>query len=297
MPYKNKPFNYFGASPYQVRIDLENANNNFDILANAFKNNNPDTGIVKEALKLDGFIPSQTPQPNAIPVSYDNGKIDLDWLPDDLYNLAYSYIVKSITVDGNDNGIGIVSGNLEDAQTIHINFKRINKLVLNTQVGISFVRASSGAYAIDIKGVISPTLDVPQYIYYSSIKLLPNHTVYEGFSGFWLGDVLAKNDIYFQGQILLTKNRKASAFWHVNMIGAYSFGRSFSDNFKYVVPVDSPYYGHYYIYYSSLITENTPVGVNDFLNKMVWTYLGTIDFGYNTYDGFIDITLFKVPGS
>ena len=81
MPYNNTPFNFYGTQTDQVKIDLDNANNNFTILANAFKDNSPDTGIVKNADAVGGFTPSQTPTPNAIPVAKSDGKIDAGWLP------------------------------------------------------------------------------------------------------------------------------------------------------------------------------------------------------------------------
>jgi hypothetical protein len=81
MSYNNTPFNFYGTQTDQVKIDLDNANNNFTIIANAFKDNSPDTGIVKNADAVGGFTPSQTPTPNAIPVAKSDGKIDIGWLP------------------------------------------------------------------------------------------------------------------------------------------------------------------------------------------------------------------------
>jgi hypothetical protein len=47
MGYTSKPFNYDGTLPNQVEHDLELANDNFNILAQAFINNDPTTGIIK----------------------------------------------------------------------------------------------------------------------------------------------------------------------------------------------------------------------------------------------------------
>ncbi|MGB9730102.1 MAG: hypothetical protein ACPL1B_09605, partial [Thermoprotei archaeon] len=77
MSYNNTPFNYYGTQTDQVKIDLDNANNNFSIIANAFKDNSPDTGIVKNADSVGGFTPSQTPQANQIPVLDNNANLIL----------------------------------------------------------------------------------------------------------------------------------------------------------------------------------------------------------------------------
>jgi hypothetical protein len=77
MPYNNTPFNYYGTQTDQVKIDLDNANNNFTIIANAFRNNSPDTGIVKNADAVRSFTPSQTPQANQIPVLDNNANLIL----------------------------------------------------------------------------------------------------------------------------------------------------------------------------------------------------------------------------
>jgi len=82
MPYVRKPFNPLTPTPNQVITELNQANENFDILAQAFMSNNPETFIVKNADKVDGFHASTIPAPNTIPVAGADGKITLDWLPD-----------------------------------------------------------------------------------------------------------------------------------------------------------------------------------------------------------------------
>ena len=82
MPYVRKPFNPLTPTPNQVITELNQANENFDILAQAFVSNNPETFIVKNADKVDGFHASTIPTPNTIPVAGADGKIALDWLPD-----------------------------------------------------------------------------------------------------------------------------------------------------------------------------------------------------------------------
>ncbi|MCI4435906.1 MAG: hypothetical protein JHC33_03740 [Ignisphaera sp.] len=50
MSYSNSPFNPDKTYANQIDIELTQANTNFTILANAFKNNDPTTGIVNQAL-------------------------------------------------------------------------------------------------------------------------------------------------------------------------------------------------------------------------------------------------------
>ena len=80
MPYTRRPFQ--PETPYanQVSIELNKANDNFDILAQAFVSDNPETFKVKNSDKLDGFDASLTPQANTIPISKNDGKLDDGWL-------------------------------------------------------------------------------------------------------------------------------------------------------------------------------------------------------------------------
>ena len=75
MAYVNRPFNFTGVLSNQIQNDLELANDNFDILAQVFVNNDPVTGIVKNADTLNGFHASQTPAPNTILPLNANGRI------------------------------------------------------------------------------------------------------------------------------------------------------------------------------------------------------------------------------
>jgi len=81
MGYTPNPFNYTGTLPNQVQNDLSLANDNFNTLAQAFVNNDPTTGQVKVADKVDGYDASQTPKANTIPVANSSGKLDVGWLP------------------------------------------------------------------------------------------------------------------------------------------------------------------------------------------------------------------------
>ncbi len=85
MGYRNRPFNPLTPTPNQVITELNQANENFDILAQTFLSNNPETFIVKNADKVDGFHASNTPTPNTIPVAGADGKIALGWLPDGVF--------------------------------------------------------------------------------------------------------------------------------------------------------------------------------------------------------------------
>ena len=89
MGYTPNPFNYTGDLPNQVENDLNLANDNFNILAQAFVNNDPTTLKVKNASNadnannadtVDGFHASQIPTADTIPVADSSGKIDPRWL-------------------------------------------------------------------------------------------------------------------------------------------------------------------------------------------------------------------------
>ena len=81
MSYIRNPFN--PTSPYanQVVIELNRANTNFDILAQAFVSDNPSTKKVKDADKVDGYHASPSPAPYTIPVAGADGKLSSAWLP------------------------------------------------------------------------------------------------------------------------------------------------------------------------------------------------------------------------
>jgi hypothetical protein len=95
MGYERRPFNPTTPYPNQVATELNKANDNFDLLSQAFVNDDPTTLKMKNALNsdnainstnavnsdmVDGFNASQTPTPNTIPVALDTGKLDLNWL-------------------------------------------------------------------------------------------------------------------------------------------------------------------------------------------------------------------------
>jgi hypothetical protein len=92
MPYIRRPFNPLISIENQVISELEQANFNFEALANAFVDNDPITGKVKRAQlsdnainsqyavnsdTLDGFHVSYTPAPNVIVPINQYGFLDL----------------------------------------------------------------------------------------------------------------------------------------------------------------------------------------------------------------------------
>jgi hypothetical protein len=90
MGYTPNPFNYTGDLPNQVQNDLNLANDNFDILAQAFVNNDPTTLKVKNASNadnannadtVDGYHAKPIPAPNVIPVTNAQSVIPQDFLP------------------------------------------------------------------------------------------------------------------------------------------------------------------------------------------------------------------------
>jgi hypothetical protein len=244
MPYKNKPFNYFGASPYQVRIDLEAANLNFDILANAFINNTPDAGIVKQADTLDGFHASQIPQPNTIPASDRNGKIrsdwlyasqlsnpnfipianskgkiDISWLPD---NIAFDFS-PSIISPVYDGNVAVANGDFNGSNEIIIRFSNAIAILLNIPMPDNSV--------IDMQVVLDPVVNVPQSTSYTDFILYPNGiTNSQGLftynkNGFYLTylDSVVNSRLYLSGKIVYSGDRR---FYYADMClmsGIYKF--------------------------------------------------------------------------
>jgi len=97
MPYTRRPFNYTGTLPNQVENDLGLADDNFDILAQAFVNNDPATGIVKNADMLDGFHASQTPAPNVIVPLNASGILDLSatYVKSSVYTFRRVYLTNA----------------------------------------------------------------------------------------------------------------------------------------------------------------------------------------------------------
>jgi hypothetical protein len=89
MPYVKRPFNPLTPEPNQVVNELNQANENFNILANAFQDEDPATGVVLNAINsqnavnsqnsdtVDGFHASLTPAPNVVVPLNASGVLDL----------------------------------------------------------------------------------------------------------------------------------------------------------------------------------------------------------------------------
>ena len=77
MQYTSRPFNPNTPYDNQVETELEIANNNFEILGQAFVSNDPTTFIVKRADTVDGFHASLVPASNVIVPLNAEGVLDL----------------------------------------------------------------------------------------------------------------------------------------------------------------------------------------------------------------------------
>jgi len=86
MPYNRRPLNPLTPFVNQVVVESNAVNENFNILAQAFVDDNPETHKVKNALNsdnadtVDGFHASLIPAPNVIPVADEYGKLDIGWI-------------------------------------------------------------------------------------------------------------------------------------------------------------------------------------------------------------------------
>ena len=179
MSYSNNPFNYYGKEKRQYRLDLDKANNNFTILANAFKDNNPDTGILKNTNTLNGYHASQIPQPNTIPASYDTGKLDVGWFPwediaEKLTQKYYNNIINVSTVDdvATVDNFSIKSGvyviSFTKAKRLAINLQMEENMILNVKL-FAAPHTTIGEYAPP-PIIIYPGVD-------EHIALFPNHSL------------------------------------------------------------------------------------------------------------------------
>ncbi|MGB9730213.1 MAG: hypothetical protein ACPL1B_10165, partial [Thermoprotei archaeon] len=183
MAYNRFPFSYYGKEKRQYRLDVDKANDNFTVLANAFKDNNPDTGIVKQADTLDDFhasqtpqpntIPtsdsngkvsndwlyaSQTPQPNTIPVSYNSGKLDNDWfIVDTIYDNVSKIIDKNIDITPNNDYTSTVDISIKSGETVAVNFKATRMININMPM--------DDYMTLDIKLYAHPTITYPTFSY------------------------------------------------------------------------------------------------------------------------------------
>jgi hypothetical protein len=179
MLYSNNLFNYYGKEKRQYRLDLDKANNNFTILANAFKDNNPDTGILKNTDTLNRYHASQIPQPNTIPASYDTGKLDVGWFPweDIAEKLAQKYYNNIINVSTVDDVATVDNFSIKSGVYV-ISFTKAKRLAINLQMEENMI--------LNVKLFAAPHTTIGEYapppiIVYPGvdehIALFPNHSL------------------------------------------------------------------------------------------------------------------------
>jgi len=77
MPYNRRPLNPLTPFVNQVVVESNAVNENFNILAQAFVSDNPETHKVKEADTVDGFHASLTPMSHVIVPLNADGVLDL----------------------------------------------------------------------------------------------------------------------------------------------------------------------------------------------------------------------------
>jgi len=171
MPYTRRPFQ--PETPYanQVSIELNKANDNFDILAQAFVSDNPETFKVKNAEysdnsdtannsdKLDGYDASLTPAPNVIVPLNSAGILDL----------SATYVKSNVYTFRRVNLTGAISDyELQVGEEAYIEFSNATTVPLRIAVP-----SATCFYQI---------LVVITYISASNFDylLLPNNTTYGG---------------------------------------------------------------------------------------------------------------------
>jgi hypothetical protein len=160
MPYTRRPFQ--PETPYvnQVSIELNKANDNFDILAQAFVSDNPETFKVKNADKLDDYNASLTPAPNVIVPLNAEGILDL----------SATYVKSNVYTFRRVNLTGATSDyELQVGEEAYIEFSNATTVLLR-------IATSSGTlYEVDLvssnTGGTSGANDWPVF-------LNPNNTIY-----------------------------------------------------------------------------------------------------------------------
>jgi hypothetical protein len=155
MSYTNRPFNPNTPYENQVETELELANNNFDILRQAFVSDNPMTFIVKQADTVDGFHASLTPAPNTIIPLNAGGILDL----------SATYVRSSVFTFRRVNLTGATSDyDLQVGEEAIINFNNANSVPLR------IATASNRLYEIYIQFSVNVSSG------FSSLN--PNNTTY-----------------------------------------------------------------------------------------------------------------------
>ena len=164
MPYTKRPFQ--PETPYtnQVSIELNKANDNFNILSQAFVSNNPETLKVKEADTVDGFHASLTPGPNVIVPLNTSGVLDLS----NAYVKSNVYTFRRVDLTGASQDYELQVG--EEA---YISFNNTTSVPLRIAIP-----SSGGVYQINafISWMSGSNFDV---------ILLVNNTTYSNQFGNW----------------------------------------------------------------------------------------------------------------
>jgi hypothetical protein len=254
MPYVKAPFNYTSADPNQIVIDLDNANNNFTILANAFKDNSPDTGIVKiseKANSVGGFTPSQTPQANQIPVLDANANLIL---PNTSLIQTTTHTFRRVDLTNATADYQLAVGeeaiiNFTNATSVKLNIATQDGTVYELHLTPSTTGGTSGGSGV--------------------IYLNPNNTTY--LSAFYYADYYI--------------NSGATASVTYTSYSSFRIGSAISS--IYCVITNRTVYknvkGYYDIYGVSNAYPSLTIFSTDWRNTTtVWTSLGTVVFGQST---------------
>ncbi|MCI4435908.1 MAG: hypothetical protein JHC33_03750 [Ignisphaera sp.] len=96
MNYNTKPFNPDDSYPNQVPTELSQADDNFTVLSQSYKDEDPNTKILKHTLKSDvalcgGVVLNNTSNPEYLFIPYSKLNISQDGNPPHFYNLYTSY--------------------------------------------------------------------------------------------------------------------------------------------------------------------------------------------------------------
>jgi len=173
MPYVRRPFNPLISIENQVISELEQANFNFEALANAFVNEDPIAGKVKRAQlsdnainsqnavnsdMVDGFHASHTPAPNRIVPLNLHGVLDLS----STYIKSNLYTFRRVGLTGSATDYDLQIG--EEA---YIGFNSATSVPVRIRFGFT------GLYEIFIR--VFNNTNTSDFTF-----LNPNHTTYTG---------------------------------------------------------------------------------------------------------------------
>ncbi len=155
MPYTNRPFNPNTPYENQVEIELELANDNFDILRQAFVSNNPETYKVKNADKVDGFDASLTPAPNVIVPLNASGVLDLSttYIRSNVYTfrrIDLTFATSDYDLQVGEEAVISFNNTTTVALRIRTDFGRLYNIFLqshqNLSGGLSYLNPNNTAY-------------------------------------------------------------------------------------------------------------------------------------------------------